>query len=70
MEYTDDGDSESELLGPIQESQQVEDPSYEPDVPAELPPSYTERGMHQDDSRDTNILLHQAACSGPITNLN
>ena len=29
MEYTDDGDSESELLGPVEESQQVHHPSSE-----------------------------------------
>ena len=57
MEYIDDGDSESEVLGPVQESQQtLQDPSSESDEPEELPPSHHRR-MQRRDSRGTSIHI-------------
>ena len=41
MEYVDDGDSEAEVLGPVQESHQIlQDATSQSDQPADLPPSH------------------------------
>ena len=65
MDYADGGDSESELLGAIQESQRtLEDPTSETDEPADLPLSY-ERGMQQANSRRLGYrcsYYYQLAC--------
>ena len=60
MDYTDDGDSESEVLGPVQESQQtLHDPTSDSEPP-ELPPSYEGRMQPADPQRAGGT---QAACS-------
>ena len=66
MEYTDDGDSELEVLGPVQESQQTfNDPTSDTDEPAEFPPSYEGRMQRVDSqrARGTVDLVYQAECS-------
>ena len=50
MEYTDDGDSESELLGPVQESQRTLDRTSESD---ELPP-YIPLVQHETRTQQAN----------------
>ena len=52
MEYTDDGDSESEVLGPIQESQHARPGLENTDVESdeELTPSYGTRTQADNDS--------------------
>ena len=56
MEYTDDGDSESEVLGPVQESHQILDSDTthdqsESNEPADLPPSHERSSRHADSQR-------------------
>ena len=65
MEYTDDGDSESELLGPVQESlsQQVQDNSSEQDEPpGELPPSYFQQQMRPEQPDSRGITSYTKFC--------
>ena len=47
MEYVDDGASESEVLGPVQESHQIlQDTTSQSDQPADPPPLHHSRGSY------------------------
>ena len=71
MEYTDDGDSKSELLGPVQEQQLEDTWNSEPDEPLRELPPLAYQGMQQPDTRGryytSSYTSNLAACCASIS---